>query len=415
MILKNAPRPGSADYPGAHPNSGEQIMATVGPDDFVRTGPDTLAGRYLRQFWHPVYRVQDLAAGQAVPVQIMSERFTLYRGEGGAPHLVAFRCAHRGTQLSTGWVEDDCLRCLYHGWKYDGSGQCVEQPGEDEGFAAKVRIRSYPTQEYLGHVFAYLGDGEPPSLRRHPDFERPLLFEVGVTEVWPCNYFTRLENDVGHVPFVHRQSLTRVGRSERLAVRSVSADETEYGVRSGSKVPGSPVEYVHYHMPNMVQTRSRARVEGSLADATTMWADRLFWHVPVDDESSATFVVDMIHLTGAEAEAYRERRREAQQTQTAPLNALAEEVLAGKMRLPDVDPELSLYKQFWIEDYTSLVGQGAIPDRSNERLGRIDAGVILWRKLWRRELQAFAEGQPLTEWHSPPGLADMSVVIPTGT
>ena len=117
-------------------------MANPDYTDFVHTGPGTLAGRYLRRFWHPVSRAEDLAVGRAVPIRVMSEDFTLYRGESGAPHVVAFRCAHRGTQLSTGWVEGDCLRCLYHGWKYDASGQCVEQPGEDEGFAAKVRIRS---------------------------------------------------------------------------------------------------------------------------------------------------------------------------------------------------------------------------------------------------------------------------------
>ena len=112
--------------------------------DFAHTGPGTLAGRYLRRFWQPIYHSSDLAAGWPKPVQVMSERYTLYRGESGTPYLVAERCAHRGTQLSTGWVEGDCLRCFYHGWKYDGAGQCVEQPAEDASFAAKVRIASYP-------------------------------------------------------------------------------------------------------------------------------------------------------------------------------------------------------------------------------------------------------------------------------
>jgi len=82
-------------------------------DDFVHTGPGTLAGRYLRRFWQPAYRAQDLLAGRAVPIRIMSEDLTLYRGESalplgegggesGKPHLLAFRCAHPGTQLSTG-------------------------------------------------------------------------------------------------------------------------------------------------------------------------------------------------------------------------------------------------------------------------------------------------------------------------
>ncbi|HLQ34020.1 MAG TPA: Rieske 2Fe-2S domain-containing protein [Chloroflexota bacterium] len=379
--------------------------------DFTRTGPGTLAGKYLRRFWQPVSRARDLAPGQARPIQVMSEKFTLYRGEEGAPHLVDFRCAHRGTQLSTGWVEGDCIRCLYHGWKYDGSGQCVEQPGEDAGFAPKIKIRSYPVREYLGLLFAYLGEGEPPELRRFPDFERPFYFEVGSVESWPCNYFNRMENDPAHVPWVHRESLIRNGRQERLAVRSVAAEETEYGVRAGSSVPGKPVEYVHYHMPNSTQTRSRARVEGSRADAATLWADRLFFHVPIDDESNHTYVLDLIHLTGAEAEAYAERRRQAQPAEAAVLNDMAEQVLAGKTRIKDMDQDLSAYKLFWVEDYSSLVGQGAIPNREADHLGRGDAHVILVRNIWRRELAALREGMPLKEWRTPAGLADMSLVV----
>jgi len=114
--------------------------------DFVHTGPGTPAGRYMRMFWHPVYLAQELKPAHPLPVKIMSEDFTLYRGESGKPYAVGFRCAHRGTQLSTGWVEGECIRCFYHGWKYDGTGQCVEQPAESAPFASKVQIRSYPTE-----------------------------------------------------------------------------------------------------------------------------------------------------------------------------------------------------------------------------------------------------------------------------
>src|SRR5207253_760756 len=102
--------------------------------DVAHVGPNTLAGRYLRRFWHPVYLARDLPPGRAKPVRIMGEDFTLYRGEGGTAHAVAFRCAHRGTQLSTGWVEGDEIRCFYHGWKYGPDGQCAEQPAEPEPF-----------------------------------------------------------------------------------------------------------------------------------------------------------------------------------------------------------------------------------------------------------------------------------------
>src|SRR5918995_1602966 len=114
----------------ATPNS-DAAGSLVSYADFVRTNADTLAGRFMRSFWHPIYRSKDLPAGRRVPVKIMGEEFTLYRGESGVAHLLAHRCAHRGTQLSVGRVEGDCIRCFYHGWKYESSGQCVEQPAEE--------------------------------------------------------------------------------------------------------------------------------------------------------------------------------------------------------------------------------------------------------------------------------------------
>src|SRR5436853_2867738 len=108
--------------------------------DFAHTGPGTLAGRYMRTFWQPVRLSRDLEIGQAVPIRVMSEDFTLYRGASGTPYLLDFRCAHRGTQLNTGWVEGEYLRCMFHGWMYDGHGQCVEQPAEHPDFCSRVGI-----------------------------------------------------------------------------------------------------------------------------------------------------------------------------------------------------------------------------------------------------------------------------------
>ncbi len=121
--------------------------AAVGEVDLEHVGPGTLAGRYLRRFWHPIHRVEDLPAGRAKPIKLLGEQFTLYRAADGQAHLVAYRCAHRGAPLSIGWVEAGGIRCRYHGWRYDGAGQCVEQPQEDAAFAAQVRIPAYPVRE----------------------------------------------------------------------------------------------------------------------------------------------------------------------------------------------------------------------------------------------------------------------------
>ena len=96
--------------------------------DCFFTGPDTIAGKYMRKYWHPVARAEDLRSGWVKPIRILSEDFTLYRGESGRAQVVGFRCPHRQSTLAVGWVEGDCIRCRFHGWKFDSSGQCVEQP-----------------------------------------------------------------------------------------------------------------------------------------------------------------------------------------------------------------------------------------------------------------------------------------------
>ena len=78
-------------------------------EDCLRTGPGTPAGRYLRQFWQPIYHTVDLAPGRPITIRILSQDFTLYRGQGGQPHLVDAACPHRGTRLSSGWIEGDAV------------------------------------------------------------------------------------------------------------------------------------------------------------------------------------------------------------------------------------------------------------------------------------------------------------------
>ncbi|MBV9120494.1 MAG: Rieske 2Fe-2S domain-containing protein, partial [Chloroflexi bacterium] len=218
--------------------------------DFAHTGPGTLAGRYLRHFWQPVFVGSELQAGHAKPIEIMGEQFTLYRGESGKAHIVAFRCAHRGTQLSTGWIAGDSVRCFYHGWKYDATGQCVEQPAEDAGFAAKVRIASYPTEEYLGLIFGWFGEGEAPPLPRFPDAERDGIVQANGYQR-ACNYFQNVENgpDEVHLAFVHRET------HGLPVVPEVSAEETDYGLVQYGKRPGVPDRVSHVLMPNILRIK----------------------------------------------------------------------------------------------------------------------------------------------------------------
>ena len=354
--------------------------------DLYRTGPGTIAGRYMRMFWQPIFSAEQLKAGWTKPIRIMGEDFTLYRGESGAPHLVGFRCAHRAAQLSVGWVEEDCIRCRFHGWKYDASGQCLDQPAEKKSFAESVRIPSYPTEEYLGLIFAFLGEGEAPPLPRFPDFEEKQIWVE--TYVRPCNFFNNLENEPFHIPFTHRESQQYLRRP--VEIPEVVPEESDWGVLTTSRFPSGRVHISHHGMPNVLCFKEGDR-------------DHLAWRVPIDDEKHASFQVDAQHVTEGERGRLYKERHAARTQQAEKLNELAKAVLRGEIRIPDIEDKSNIH---WIQDYVIQVGQSSLEQR-RECLGDTDEIIILQRKLWERELKALAEGRPLKQWGRSPKLAEM--------
>jgi phenylpropionate dioxygenase-like ring-hydroxylating dioxygenase large terminal subunit len=172
-----------------------------------------------------------LKPGWAKRIQILNEHYTLFRGQSGEAHLVQDRCPHRNTQLSIGWVEQDAIRCFYHGWKFAADGTCLEQPCEKANFAGKVAIRAYPTREYLGFIFAYLGEGAAPAFPRYPEIEEDNGFPLWNSK-WdlPHNFFQRMENDLdeAHVHFVHKTSADEA--TELSVLPDFDAKETDYGI-----------------------------------------------------------------------------------------------------------------------------------------------------------------------------------------
>ena len=367
--------------------------------ELEHTGPGTLAGRYLRMFWQPIFLASNLLQGRPQPVRVMSESFTLYRGESGAPYLVAPVCPHRQTQLSVGWVEGENIRCFYHGWMFDGAGKCVEQPAEPKPFCDKVPIRSYPTRERFGLIFAYLGEGEPPEFPRFPEFEKSEGFLWTETVKRHCNFFQNLENavDTVHVGFVHR---THSGSHDgRFDSPLCYAEEGDWGVVYDTKRKSGAHRTTLIGMPNTFNL-----ILLSFEDhAEAMWQEAVSWYIPVDDESHVTFMMRRFLVSNEEAQPIIDRIRATISGRTANHEELARAILAGKLRLEDVDSASTDY--FRLQDDIAQMGQGAITNRRFDRLGQSDAGVIMVRKLWTRELKALAAGEPLKQWRRPADLA----------
>ena len=366
-------------------------------EDLVAAGPGTPAGRYLRCFWQPVYHCADIRPGEAKPLRIMSESFTLYRGESGALHLVAPFCPHRGLRLSAGHVESDALRCLYHGWKFDHDGRCLEQPAEDKPFAQRIRIRSYPVREYLGLVFAFLGEGEAPEFPRYPEFEH---FD-GMLEVdsyrRDCNYFQNIDNalDHCHLQFVHSE-VAKVALNDVVMAGSIKVEESEWGLSMTFTRKDGQLFISQFGMPNMIQ------VAALPVDAEMGWKESLFWWVPIDDDWHMQFGINTVRATGEAARRISEKRQARRREIDQPHQRVAEDVIAGRIRLREVDPKrCDLVK---LQDDVAQVGQMRIVDRGLEHLGSTDIGVVKIRRLWRRELQAMAEGRAPRRWNKPASL-----------
>ena len=360
--------------------------------DFASAGPDTAGGKLLRRYWQPVRLSRDLAPGTMIPIHIMGERFTLYRGESGTAHVVGFRCAHRNTQLSPGWVRGDAVQCFYHGWTFDADGKCIARPAEQPpGPCAHVSIPAYPTHEHMGLIYAYFGEGEAPPFPAFPVFDGDMVIENIALE-FPCNWFQTYENQVDevHVAFVHSGSRSHVNLGREQSLPNTIVNETEYGFDRITWSGDNQKRLCVYPFPNHMRMR---RVLGARDSYLTL--------VPTDDEHHILFMTTKTNVPAddeAAVAAYRQTQADLA-AQVAVLPSIADvgqHVLDGKMTMEQV---MAHPLRTFIEDVVAQSGQGAIHDRTKEVLGRSDVGVARLRKVFERELQAVERGEPGKVWN----------------
>ena len=188
-------------------------------DLLTQTGPGTPMGTMFRRSWQPVLLASELPENECPPVRvkILSERLLAWRDTQGRYALTDEFCAHRGVSLWFGRNEENGLRCPYHGWKYDHTGQCIDVPSEPEesGFCKKIKLKSYPVIELGGVLWAYLGAPElqppPPAwefvrVPAEPEasrLEAPAEFELAVQALMEGGI------DSSHVSFLHSGELDK--------------------------------------------------------------------------------------------------------------------------------------------------------------------------------------------------------------
>lgn len=349
----------------------------------TEVGPGTPCGEFMRRYWQPV-AVSDKVQDLPLAVKVLGEELVLFRDKNGRPGLVYPRCCHRGTTLYFGRVEEEGIRCCYHGWLFDVEGRCVEQPCEpDNGKAALHTARQpwYPVIEEYGIVWTYMG---PPE--KKPVFPRwSTLEDIGPDEkliahmgsfgaggdhtrpTVPCNWLQDWENvmDPYHLPILHT-SFSGVQFVEEFGIMpDVTWDYDDIGMKytayrkldDGREL--DRITYVHFPHVRIVPSVEMAAGAGQ----------SIGWVLPIDDE---TFTVFHVMRVAKDFE-FGARRRER---------------IPGKTWGEMNDEE----RQRYPGDWEAQVGQGSISLHSEENLRMSDKGIAMLRKLMKEQIDIVAQG-----------------------
>lgn len=365
------------------------MPAGTADPDLTAVGPGTPGGEALRRYWQPVALSSEVA-DLPVPVRLLGEDLILFRTSRGRVGLVYPRCIHRGTTLRYGKIEDDGIRCCYHGWLFDTEGHTLHQPCEPGGGRNLERYRQpwYPVQELYGVVFAYLGPpAQIPVLPRYdvldgvPDgFVRVASNHTlisGGPVIAPYNWVQAYENvvDPWHVYVLHNTLTGSQFNSLLATVPTQTWDYTDYGVRSVNEraLPDGHTlrRTSELILPNVWVVPPPTQTEfGPCRE--------IMWQQPIDDTHNRVYMVKIV--PAAEAGQWVDRTH-------APLFD------GGTKSWYDLDDE---GHQRFPGDFEAQNGQGPVTLHSEEHLVSSDRGVGLFRRKWRGVIADVAAGrQPM--------------------
>jgi len=347
--------------------------------ELTEVGPGTPMGELLRRYWHPVGLSSD-ATNVPRKVRALGEDQILFRDGMGRAGLLHPRCAHRGTTLYYGKVEERGIRCCYHGWLYDVEGRCLEQPCEEGGGARRDRIRQpwYPLEERYGLVFAYMGPpAKKPLLPRYDCLEELAPGESveaddssigsGGPQIVPCNWLQHWENvvDPFHVPVLHGSFSGPQFTAQMGIVPKVTFEVTARGVKVTS-LRDLGNGKVHRRVTEVVIPTLRVVPDPRVARYEKV--ESLGWVLPIDDTHFRIYVAGRVREPGA----LRKIRSR----------------LGGKPWAELTEEEHQRYPG----DYEAQTGQGPITSHSEEHLATSDKGVALLRRFLEQQLKIVAAG-----------------------
>ena len=373
----------------------------------TRVGPDTPMGDTLRRYWMPALLASEIPGPDCAParVRLLGEDLVAFRDSAGRIGLLDELCPHRLASLYFGRNEECGLRCVYHGWKFDVSGACVDMMNEPEenDFKHKIHTRAYPTAELGGVVWAYLGPPEkmPPAPKfawtQAPESQRH------VTKViQESNWLQGLEGglDTSHAPIMHRtltETTTRGGFKPsspfvRGKAPTLVVDLTDYGYQyAGIRALGESEVHVRAYQFILPfhQIRPSKSESGAPMDAGHMW-------VPMDDENTMVFN----WVFSKDNTPLNEEDRLERGLGNGPLHVdpMTFRSFANKSNDYGLDRTVQRTETFTgieginAQDRAIQESMGRIVDRSREHLGPADKAIIQARKKLRDAVRTVAAG-----------------------
>ena len=404
-------------------------MTTSAENEYLtRTGPGTPMGGLFRRYWLPVLLAEELPEPDCAPVRVMllGERLLAFRDTSGRLGLVSEFCAHRGVSLWFGRNEENGLRCAYHGWKYDVTGQCVDVPSEPagNGFCERIRLTAYPLIERGGVLWAYLGvPGEKPEAPGY-DWTRVAPAQRCVSKrLQECNWLQAMEGAIDsiHSGFLHRYS---VGDDPLLKRDPESLSMMRADTRPKFFPTDSP--------GGLYVTTRRNADAGHFYWRVTQWLMPCFSFfppygdnpygghafVPIDDESCWAFSIDYHPrrpLTETELQAMHDGKgihvKLVEGTFTPAANRRNDYRMdrAGQK----AKKTFSGVYGVGVQDAAVQESMGPVQDRARENLVSSDNNIIMARRRLREAAEGLAAGV------APPGLDPqvqgaraMSMVVP---
>ena len=401
------------------------MLNQVDNDLLTHVGPGTPMGSFLREYWLPAVLSSELPGADTDPLRVLllGEQLIAFRDTRGQVGVIQNHCPHRGASLFFGRNEEAGLRCVYHGWKFSVSGECLDMPNEpaESDFKHRVRARAYPTRERGGIVWMYMGPREtPPPL---PDLEgnlHPGAAESVTTFQIDCNWLQMLEGDLdtSHVAFLH--------------LGGVSADELPAGTFSEYQLRQRAASFEVVDTPGGAAYAARRPAGGGLSYwRIAQWCFPFYSFTPpgvlgLKKGGNARVPMDDTHTLGF-----------VMATTTPPPPSLEPNSAdwLGRFRMPArpdndflIDRQVQRRKSgpegytgiqsFGAQDAAVTTSMGPILDRSAEHLGTSDAMII---RLRRRLLSALEDYQ--RSGNAPVGVDDPQayavrsggILLPDGT